>query len=151
MGADFGIYGESYPYIAYTGGGGLALPNAKIISSKPEWDYIVLPSRKTGHRTIRRKGAHWVFEFVYYVFKAGTLAQQHTLADTIQDLLWNGTQFYLYQHADGDAFRNAAGGGVLFQLVEFQPYPVENGLYRDAIRCKIISLDYVKVVPLRTY
>lgn len=152
MAADFGIYGTNYPVIYDPGSStSIYLEYAEIQKDEPEWDYVIHQSVKNGHRTIVRKGAHWVIEIIYHLYKTGTLTQQHAKADLLQNLKWNGTEFYYYRHTDGDAYRDANNAGVLFRLVEFKPIALEEVNYKDAVYLKIISTSYVKVVPIRTY
>jgi hypothetical protein len=151
MAADFGIYGTTYPALITTGSVTIALENADVIKDEPEWVYGVRQSIRTGHRKVTRVGAHWIVEIIYNLYKTGTLAQQKTKAETLQNLKWNGTEFYYYKHADGDAYRDASNNGVTFRLVEFKPFPREDVRYEDAVYLKMISTSCVKVKPTRTY
>lgn len=153
MAVHYGIYGTNYPKLyvpdeidPFT----INLENAVVKTDEPKWQYAV-DQAINGHRTVVRIGAHWIVELIYFLYKAGTLAQQHTKADTLQDLKWAKTEFHYYRHADGEAYKDASGTAVLFRLVEFRPFAITNNNYKDAVYLKMISTNYVKVVPTRTY
>jgi len=146
--ASFGIYGNTSPIIIVSGTTQVNLTNCVVQKDEPVWEYIEHSSIINGYRSIVRKGARWEIELIYYIYKAGTILQQYNLANTLQNLLWNDNWFYYYRHNNGDAYRDSNGWGVHFKLVEFKPFHLENSTYKDAVLLKIISLDYVKIVPV---
>lgn len=142
----YGIYGNDYP--AYKHGGvKYTFPYSKTLRDEPEWEYIVHESILNGFVSITDLGAHWIVEMILYIYK-DSLDDAHDAADRIQDLLWNDTAFTYYRHSNGSELMDVAGTtAITFKLVEFKPFCVETGDYKDAIYIKFISLDYVKVVP----
>lgn len=153
MSAHYGIYGEDNPKIIIPdpiADVEIDLPNAMVLKDRPEWVYSVDTSVTNGHKTINRIGSHWVIELIYYLCKAGTLAQQHTKADLLQDLLWNQFDFYYYRHKDEQPYKNGSTT-IKFNLIEFNPIALDTPDFKDGLYMKMISKDYVKIVPTRTY
>lgn len=135
---------------------GYGVPVIKVGATEYDLDYCVIETCEPqsfdiekiavdGTRELKKRGTHYLIELKYYLWKQGTLSQQHTRADLLQDLLWNDTSFKFKRHkTDGAYYKDASLNEVNFALIEFNPYPFTKTDYKDAVYLKIISLTCVR-------
>jgi len=141
------IFGTGEPKYIYDNDGDVTvtLGYSVVERDEPEFDYIEHKSVLNGHREVYDKGTHWVYEVVVNLFKYNDpKSKLNTFyASKPFDLI-------LYRHSDGNPFQDADGTTVYFKLVEIEPFYLETILFRDKVRLKFISKDYIDISKLLT-
>ena len=142
------IFGTGEPKFTYEVESVITTINMNYVvveKDEPDFDYVEHKSVLNGHREIYEQGTHWVFEIILNLFKYSDPKSKlnQFFAAKPFDLI-------LYRHSDGNPFQDADGTTVYFKLVEIEPFYLETVEFRDKVRLKFISKDYIDMSKLLT-
>jgi len=141
------IFGTGEPKFVYTNESEITVTMgyANVEKDEPEFDYIVHKSVLNGHREVYDKGVHWVYEVIVNLFKYNDPKSKLN-----QFFAAKGFDLTLYRHSDANPFKDSSDAVVLFKLTEIEPFYLETILFRDKVRLKFISKDYIDISKLLT-
>lgn len=110
----------------------------KMLKNEPDPDRLMNQSKISGKRSYVQKGDHWVLEGHINLYKYND--PQSKLEELA---FYKGKEITLWLHRDGNQFKNNDGDDCPFILDELEPFYLTTIDYQDAVRVKLISLEYV--------
>lgn len=119
-------------------------------AAEPERKEVVVESELAAERKFIHRGDYWTFRGTIFLWKMGSLTDIRNKFDEVMQ--FNGQDVALWQHRDGEAYKDLNGNVVLFHFTCY-PKHFSSLDYHDMLVCEFRSLAGVgyeaapKVIP----
>lgn len=124
------IRGTREPQFETTGGTKIVLDYATILVNEPLFRTIEQESVLTNYINHIHLGVHWMFQVRINLYKHGA---NTAITKYLQLASYLGSDVYLYEHKEGNAFQDSSGNKILFRVQEVKPSYFETADFKDVI------------------
>jgi hypothetical protein len=100
----------------------------------------IIESELSAKRVILDRGDYWIFSGIVYLFKYPTSTERRSKFEEIYQ--FNKKDVILYQHSDGQPFKDASGNEVLF-FMTVRPRNLSTLVFKDILVIEFRSLSQV--------
>lgn len=130
------LFGSGAPKIIYNS----TTYNIDYVDVKVEYidDIIENKSEITGERDFLVRGQHRNYELKIYIFKATDPLDYHSDLKTLF-----GNDVIFYRHRDGYPDRDSNNNSVLYKVIAFEDYYIDEVTKKDYVIMRLESKNYV--------